>query len=107
MNVKEASKLALASLRNNKMRSALTLLGVIIGIAAVIAILTLGQSLKTNMRQSLEAVGANTITASVSVKDQDDPLGVPGMTNINDPDERLNPDMVEACLLYTSPSPRD
>ena len=96
MNVKEASKLALASLRNNKMRSALTLLGVIIGIAAVIAILTLGQSLKTNMRQSLEAVGANTITASVSVKDQDDPLGVPGMTNINDPDERLNPDMVEA-----------
>ena len=41
MNFAESTKMALSSLRTNKMRSALTLLGVIIGIAAVIAIVTL------------------------------------------------------------------
>ena len=47
MNVRESISLALGSLRTNKMRSFLTLLGIIVGIASVITILTLGHALKT------------------------------------------------------------
>ena len=42
MSIFESLTLALSNLRTNKMRSALTLLGVIIGIASVITILTIG-----------------------------------------------------------------
>jgi len=44
------------------MRSMLTLLGVIIGIASVIAILTLGKSLQTQTMKSLEQFGVNNLT---------------------------------------------
>jgi putative ABC transport system permease protein len=41
MQLKEAAKLAVQSLWANKMRSILTLLGVVIGVASVIAVVTL------------------------------------------------------------------
>ena len=43
MNLGESFLSALDSLRTNKMRAALTMLGVIIGVAAVIALLSVGQ----------------------------------------------------------------
>lgn len=45
MNFSEALAMGVSGLRTNKMRAALTLLGVIIGIASVIAILTLGAAI--------------------------------------------------------------
>ncbi|WP_165241034.1 ABC transporter permease [Corynebacterium lizhenjunii] len=65
MSVSESVLIALRSLRANKMRSALTLLGVIIGIAAVIAILTLGAALKTQFTNDLDKFGANNFTVAV------------------------------------------
>jgi len=58
----ESVTLALSSLRTNRMRSMLTLLGVIIGIASVIAILTLGKSLQTQTMKSLEQFGVTNLT---------------------------------------------
>ena len=65
MNVRESISLALGSLRNNKMRSFLTLLGIIVGIASVITILTLGHSLKTQASESIVSSGANDLMVSV------------------------------------------
>jgi macrolide transport system ATP-binding/permease protein len=55
----EAVKMALRSLRNNIFRSALTLLGVIIGVAAVVAMLAIGNGSKQQVLQRIESMGSN------------------------------------------------
>ncbi len=65
MSWAENLKLALGSLRANKMRSFLTMLGIIIGISAVIAILTLGDSLTAFVSNEMSQAGANVIALSV------------------------------------------
>jgi macrolide transport system ATP-binding/permease protein len=52
---------ALSALRRNKMRSALTALGVIIGVGAVIAMMELGQGSKNAMQKSIASMGVNNI----------------------------------------------
>ena len=65
MSLAESIKLALTSLRSNKMRALLTLLGVIIGISSVIAIVTLGNALQAQTLQNLADAGINDLTAQV------------------------------------------
>lgn len=72
MNVKESISLALGSLRNNKMRSFLTLLGIIMGISSVIAILTLGHSLQTQANQAVVSSGANDLNIQVKERPRED-----------------------------------
>ena len=67
----ENINLAITSLLSNKMRALLTMLGIIIGIAAVIAILTVGNSLTLYVSQSMQEMGANDIYAMVTNKDTD------------------------------------
>jgi macrolide transport system ATP-binding/permease protein len=50
---------AMGALRRNKMRSALTALGVIIGVGAVIAMTEIGQGSKVAMQKSIASMGAN------------------------------------------------
>ena len=50
---------ALNALRRNKMRSALTTLGVIIGVGAVIAMMEIGQGSKAAMQKTIASMGAN------------------------------------------------
>ncbi len=66
--------LALNGLRSNLMRTLLTMLGIIIGIASVIAIMTVGDSINGTVTSSMESIGANNITVSVSrvQNDQED-----------------------------------
>lgn len=52
---------ALTALRRNIMRSALTALGIIIGIAAVIAMMEVGQGSRTAVQQNIASMGANTL----------------------------------------------
>ena len=63
MSIFESLTLALSNLRTNKMRSALTLLGVIIGIASVITILTIGDGLREDTLSSLNNDGGVEIVA--------------------------------------------
>ncbi|SDR88706.1 ABC transporter permease [Corynebacterium timonense] len=81
MNLRESIKLAAASLNANKMRSLLTLLGIIIGIMAVIIIMTLGSGLQKQVLSSLEGVGAMSHIATVHPRDngsEADPFGAVG-----------------------------
>jgi macrolide transport system ATP-binding/permease protein len=52
---------ATTALRRNKMRSALTALGVIIGVGAVIAMVEISQGSRTSLMQTMATMGANTI----------------------------------------------
>lgn len=58
----EASKLALQSLWSNKLRSVLTLLGVVIGVASVIMVVTLTNGAKQFVTSKLNRYGASVIT---------------------------------------------
>jgi putative ABC transport system permease protein len=64
MPLKEAFKLALQSLWANKLRSILTLLGVIIGVASVIMVVTLTNGAKAFVTEKLNNYGAAVITVS-------------------------------------------
>ena len=50
---------ALSSLRVNKLRAGLTMLGVIIGVAAVIAMVAIGQGAKDSVSKQIESLGSN------------------------------------------------
>ncbi|MGC2424079.1 MAG: ABC transporter permease [Nitrospirota bacterium] len=54
-------KIAFRGLRVNKMRSALTMLGIIIGVAAVITMLAVGEGAKESLAQSIASLGSNMI----------------------------------------------
>jgi putative ABC transport system permease protein len=52
---------AFRALRRNKMRSFLTMLGIIIGVAAVIAMLAIGQGAEYSVQQQIDALGTNVL----------------------------------------------
>lgn len=61
MNLSESFLTALDSLVANKLRSALTMLGVIIGVAAVIALMSLGNGFSTFISSEIQSIGTNLI----------------------------------------------
>ena len=61
MNIKNLLKVALKALNNNKMRCFLTMLGVIIGVGAVIAMLAIGQGSKNSIKAQISEMGSNMI----------------------------------------------
>src|SRR3954462_12224691 len=54
-------KIAFRALRRNKMRTVLTMLGIIIGVAAVIAMVALGRAAKAQIQSRIAALGQNVI----------------------------------------------
>lgn len=75
----ENVRLALFSLKANKMRALLTMLGIIIGISSVIAIMTVGQSMTYTMTESMSAMGVNNITVALQQKPQEEETTEDGM----------------------------
>ncbi len=61
MKLLEAVVIALKSLITNKLRSALTMLGVIIGVGSVITLMSVGQGVQANMTSTFESMGTNLI----------------------------------------------
>lgn len=61
MNGTNLIKIALRALANNKLRAFLTMLGIIIGVASVIAMLAIGQGSKKSIQQQIAEMGANMI----------------------------------------------
>ena len=61
MNFTQSFKLAVKSLRTSKMRSFLTMLGIIIGVGAVIVITSLGNGMQNMMNEQFEKLGANLV----------------------------------------------
>jgi putative ABC transport system permease protein len=62
MNVLQALKEALGSLLMNKLRSALTILGIVIGVAAVISMLAIGRGAQNSITSSMSGMGTNLLT---------------------------------------------
>ena len=62
IDFKSTFKMATNSLRINKMRSALTSLGIIIGVSAVIIMLGIGTGARKNVQANMESMGSNILT---------------------------------------------
>jgi putative ABC transport system permease protein len=54
-------KIAISAIRRNKLRSILTMLGIVIGVAAVIAMLAIGQGSNESIRSTISSMGTNLI----------------------------------------------
>ena len=62
MNLTNLFKISIRAVANNKMRSFLSMLGIIIGVAAVIIMMSIGQGSKENIRKELSTMGTNLLT---------------------------------------------
>lgn len=71
MGLFENIKMALEGVRSNKLRSFLTALGIIIGIASVIAILTIGHGLQASVSGAFDSFAKNQIRFNVQPKDSE------------------------------------
>jgi putative ABC transport system permease protein len=60
MEIVEIFKVALTSLRANKLRSSLTILGIVVGIFSIIAISTIIAMLQTSIEEGVSSLGSNT-----------------------------------------------
>jgi len=58
----EAVKMALRSLLHNRMRTALTMLGIIIGVASVVALMAIGNGAKQDVLERIQAMGTDLLT---------------------------------------------
>ena len=65
MDIKQSFTLALKSLMGSKMRSFLTMLGIIIGVASVIILVALVDGMKADMVERFESMGTNLLTVSI------------------------------------------
>jgi putative ABC transport system permease protein len=64
MNFIENIRIALRALAANKLRSSLTMLGIIIGVAAVVALMAVGAGATSEITSSIEGLGTNMITVT-------------------------------------------
>ena len=62
MSVYESIRVALQGLAANKLRSSLTMLGIVIGVGAVIALLALGEGTQAAITEEIQSIGSNLIT---------------------------------------------
>jgi putative ABC transport system permease protein len=68
MRLWETMRIALRALRRNRLRSFLTALGIIIGVAAVIAMVAIGEGAKARVEQAFTAMGTNVLIVSSGAK---------------------------------------
>jgi putative ABC transport system permease protein len=64
MNLAESVRVGLRSLLINKLRSALTMLGIVIGVGAVIALVAAGEGAQAQVRERFESLGSNLLVIS-------------------------------------------
>jgi putative ABC transport system permease protein len=64
MLLSENFKIALRALRANKLRSILTMLGIVIGVATVVALLSIGKGATASITNSIQSSGSNLLTVS-------------------------------------------
>ena len=101
MNITQYFKLAVKSLRTSKMRAFLTMLGIIIGVGAVIIIISLGNGLQKMVDQQVESMGVNLIQTYVYGRgDGTTMLLDPDLIVMDEPTSSLDI-LREKELLYT------
>jgi macrolide transport system ATP-binding/permease protein len=93
-DVLEAVKMALRSLRTNLFRTVLTLLGIIIGVGAVVAMLALGQGSKQSVLSRIEAMGSDLLVVR------------PGARNVRTREESSSLTPEDALAIESLPNVR-
>ncbi|MBE7060881.1 MAG: FtsX-like permease family protein [Ruminococcaceae bacterium] len=94
--MKQAASLALKSIMSNKLRSFLTMLGIIIGVASVIILVSIVNGLTSNVVSIFDELGTNLITVNVGGRGSNrsvDPSDMQEIVNNN-----------TDCLMYVSPN---
>ncbi|MFE4704905.1 ABC transporter permease [Peribacillus simplex] len=69
LNLSESMKMAIRSIKTNKVRAFLTMLGIIIGVASVIVLVSIGQGSSQSVQDEINSLGTNLITVSVTDTD--------------------------------------
>jgi putative ABC transport system permease protein len=83
MNLFVIIRVALRALVRNKMRAALTMLGIIIGVSAVIAMVSIGQGAQASVQAQIEGMGTNLLFISTSAQNQGGVRGTAGDSGSN------------------------
>jgi len=68
MNILGNIKIALRALRANMLRSSLTVLGIVIGVAAVVALLSIGRGATASITSRVSSLGSNLVTVSAQLR---------------------------------------
>jgi len=84
VNILQTFRLAIKSILSNKARSVLTMLGIIIGLAAVIIIVGLGNGLENYMTESFQNMGTNVLTVTIMGRGSTRSISVDAMYEILD-----------------------
>lgn len=96
--------MALTSLYANKMRSLLTMLGIIIGVAAVIALVSVGMGVRSNVTNSIASLGSNMLIISPGSSNRGGVRGAAGsMQTLKYDDAKAIKDKIKN-IDYVSPS---
>jgi putative ABC transport system permease protein len=102
VSIWQSFKLAFSSILTSKARSLLTMLGIIIGVSAVIVIVGLGNGMEIYMQNSFESMGSNLLTASVIGRGSSRSVDADDMYELVDE----NPDVLKAVSPAVSVSAR-
>lgn len=93
MDFKQSFMLAIKSLLASKMRSFLTMLGIIIGVASVIVLVSVVEGMTNEIKDTFESMGTNLITASVRGRGSSRAISPDDMINL----AMENPDVLSGC----------
>jgi putative ABC transport system permease protein len=100
MNLAEIARFALRGVAANKLRSALTMLGILIGVAAVILLVAVGNGSAQAVSRRIEALGTNTLTVTSTARGAAGALTLPVAEALQDP--VLAPDVDSVSPLVSS-----
>jgi len=78
LNFMQNVRSALRALLANKLRSALTMLGIVIGVGSVVALLSVGTGAQSSITNQISNIGANVITIYSGTRNQSAPSGAGG-----------------------------
>ncbi len=106
MNILTVLKVAYRALARNKMRSLLTMLGIIIGVAAVITMVSIGQGAQYTIEQQIAALGTNMLIITPGAQTSGGiSMGAGTSTRLTEEDARAIRDQVPLAL-YVAPQCR-
>ena len=77
----QSFKMAVKAIAGNKLRSFLTILGVVIGVVAIVVLVSIGQGANSSVVESIEGMGTNLITANINARRMN-PLDLDGLNEL-------------------------
>jgi putative ABC transport system permease protein len=104
MNIMRTSRVALRALGRNKMRSFLTALGIIIGVGAVISMVSVGEGAKRGVQDRFNSMGTNLLFVSPGSRSRGGVHSGFGGFNTLKPEDAEAIEQKCDAVIYTSPS---